>query len=98
MKKSVAIKTNIFDIGGYILLLIAGTWTAIKGDFTIATLVFFGLATLMTSPMLAGNARINPSAKENMPDIAEIKHYREQHPDASLVEAINAIVEERDKK
>ncbi len=88
-------KEKVFSACGYIALIIAGVWSATKSEYGIAALIFFGFAVLTLSSLLANIGEVDPRAKEEMPDAAEIKHYREQNPGTSITDAINHIVKQR---
>lgn len=96
MNKSAVTKLSIIDMCGYVLLFVAGIVAIVKGDFAVAALIFFGIAVVM--PLFAGNMKIDPRARKRMPDTAEIKRYRKQHPDVSLADAINSIAKQRQSK
>jgi hypothetical protein len=88
-------KDRIFVAGGYVALISSGIWSVIKGDYGVAALIFFGFAVFAVSSLPVGDDEIDSRARENMPDAAEIRRYREQNSGTSITDAINSIVGQR---
>lgn len=90
-------KKHYIDLFAAVVFAVAGIWAAIKGEYGIASLIFFGIAFFLR-PSLPPTVPLHPKAKDQMPDVATIKRYREQNPGTSITEAINNLIEERDSR
>ena len=73
-----ASKDRIFVAGGYAALISSGIWSVIKGDYGVARVDIFWIAVFAVSSLPVGDDEIDSRARENMPDAAEIRRYREQ--------------------